>query len=121
MRTKEEIASLIEEVSRKLDQHEKGFLVDLIIIEDEEAELKSYKVKIEQEIEIKSLLDEFKTILSNASKREFAVNQKLKDDVTYDMRTRELITKKTKLRYLEIEIKKYSRQFRLLETLARLV
>jgi hypothetical protein len=120
MNTKEEIAEMLIEATKKLDQIEKGYLVDLIAIEDEEVELKNYKTKVEQDIETKALLEEYKTSLSNASKRSFAVDEKLKQDVTYDMRIRELISKKTKLRYLEVEQKKQSRLFRCMETLARL-
>jgi hypothetical protein len=120
MNTKEEIAEMLIEATKKLDQIEKGYLIDLITIEDLEEEIAKEKTIAVNAIETKSLLEEFKTSLSNATKRANAVDEMLSADITHTMKVRDLISKKTKLRYLEVEQKKQSRLFRCMETLARL-
>ena len=117
---KKDIEEMTIDATKRLDQLEKGYLVDLIAIEDETEDLEKWKAKVEFDIETKATLPEFKEKYSNASKRKFAAEEILKNDVTFDMRSRELISKKTKLRYLEIELKKQSRLFRAMEILARL-
>jgi hypothetical protein len=116
---KKDIEDITLDATKKLEQLEKVYLIDTIAVEDEEEALKKWAVKVEFDIETLATLPENKEKYSNAAKRKFAVEEKLKQDVTFDLRSRELISKKTKLRYLEIEVKKQKGLLKAMDIITR--